>query len=134
MSMKKLYHFLFYMSYCLISKSDGTVMERASLLVSTGVFFIVLSLYFLITVFLKLPIMDARFLVVIVMIIGMMNGFLTSRYFVKTGRYLEIINSYHKTTSRTRVVYAMVAVFYYLGSFALFVFAGITLARYLHPW
>ena len=132
--MKKLFGFLFYCNYCLISKSDGTVMERASFLVSTAIFFISVSLYLLLTVIFRLPAINAKVYFALVVILGMANGFLTSRYFVKTGRYLEIINGYNKSSLSTRRIYALIAALLFLGSLALLIFSGITTSRYLNHW
>lgn len=132
--MKKLYHFLFYCSYCLISKSDGTVMERASFLVSTAMFFLTVSFYFLLTVVFRLPMMNAKIFFGLVMIVGVANGLLTSKYFVKTGRYLEIINGYNKTSMAVRKSYGLIAALLFFGSLALLIFSGITASRYLNHW
>jgi hypothetical protein len=109
-------------------------MERASFLVSTALFFISVSLYFLITVVFRLPIANAKVFFGLVMVVGVANGFLTSRYFVKTGRYLEIINGYNKTSMTVRRLYGLLGAILFFGSLALLIFSGITTSRYLRPW
>lgn len=132
--MKKLYHFLFYCAYCLISKSDGTVMERASFLVSTSGSFIIVSLYLLTVVVFRLPFMGTALIFPVVIALFVANGFLTSRYFVKTGRYLEIINGYNKASMTMRRLYGLLGAILFFGSLALLIFSGITTSSYLRPW
>lgn len=132
--MKKTFHFLFYCSYCLILKSDGTVMERASFLVSTSTSFISISLYLLFVVSFNIPFVNPLLIFPIVISLFLANGLLTSKYFVKSGRYLEIINSYSRTSSATRKIYGMIAALLFLGSVALFIFSGITTSKYLNHW
>jgi hypothetical protein len=132
--MKKLYHFLFYCSYCLVSKSDGTVMERASFLVSTSVSLILISCYLLSVVFFGLSFFggyNANFVYPLIILLFVANGFLSSRYFVRTGRYLDIINSYNKTSRTVRTVYGLMAGFLFFGSWALIIFSGIVASRSL---
>lgn len=112
----------------------GRLWERASFLVSTSLSFIIVSSYLLIVVVFGLPIMSTALLFSLITSLFVANGFLTSKYFVKTGRYLEVINGYNKTSIPVRRLYGLLGAILFFGSLALLIFLGIKVSRYLRPW
>jgi len=127
-----MYDLMFYSFYCMISKRDSYVMERASFLVSM-VSFNLLMIILLFTIIL-LSIENKSILIVSV-IISLVNGYFTDRYFKKSDKMKEIISSYNKRNGNTgKWKYSLLAAFLFLGSTGLFIFSGITLSRYLNPW
>lgn len=130
-----MYDLMFYSFYCMISKRDSYVMERASFLVSMVTFFGFMSLALFALLMLDLKIPQTRWVIALVVVLGLTNGYLTDRYFKKSGKMKEIINSYNqRNENKGKWKYSLLAALLFLGSTGLFIFSGITLSRHLNPW
>ena len=130
-----MYDLVFYSFYCMISKRDSYVMERASFLVSTVTFFAFMSLGLFTLLMLDLKIPQTKWVIALVLVLGLTNGYLTDRYFKKSDKMKEIIKSYNQRNSnKGKWKYSLLAAVLFLGSTGLFIFSGITLSRHLNPW
>lgn len=130
-----MYDLIFYSFYCMISKRDSYVMERASFLVSMVTFFAFMSLALLAILMLNLKIPQTRWVIALVVVVGLINGYLTDRYFKKSDKMKDIINFYNQRNGNEgKWKYSLLAALLFLGSTGLFIFSGITLSRHLNPW
>ena len=109
-------------------------MERASFLVSMVTFFAFMSLALFTLLMLDLKIPQTKWVIGLVLVLGLTNGYLTDKYFKKSDRMKEIINSYSQRNGNIgKWKYALLAALLFLGSTGLFIFSGITLSRHLNP-
>lgn len=127
-----MYDLMFYSFYCMISKRDSYVMERASFLVSMVSFNLLMIILLFTIVFLNI---ESKMILIISVVISLINGYLTDRYFKKSDKMKEIIKSYNQgNNSKGKWKYSLLAAVLFLGSTGLFIFSGITLSRHLNPW
>ena len=129
----KLYHIF----HCSVKSGFGHA-ERASFMLSSSIFLYGFSLYLLLLRLSKASTPNPWILSIVFVTVGVCAVYATSRYFVRTGRYRRIIDKYGSPrliSRKTRFVYRFIAIFlFFFGSFAAFIFAGIVLSRYWHPW
>lgn len=130
-----MYDLMFYSFYCMISKRDSYVLERASFLVSMVTFLAFMSLALFALLLLNLKIPQTRWIIGLVAVLGLFNGYLTDRYFKKSDKMKEIVTSYNQRNGNEgKWKYSLLAALLFLGSTGLFIFSGITLSRHLNPW
>ena len=127
-----MYDLMFYSFYCMISKRDSYVMERASFLVSMVSFNLLMIVLLFAIIFLNI---ENKMILIASVVISLINGYLTDRYFKKSDKMKEIINFYNqRNENKGKWKYSLLAALLFLGSTGLFVFSGITLSRHLNPW
>lgn len=128
---------LFYIFHCSV-KNGFAQAERASFMLSTSIFLYASSLYFFFLVLAEANSPHPWIMPGVLLCLGIVNGLLTSKYFVGTGRYRRIIDRYgspREINKRTRFFFRFISIgLFFLGSFAAFIAAGIMLSKYLHPW
>lgn len=130
-----MYNLIFYSFYCMISKRDSYIMERASFLVSMVTFFIFMSLILLTVLIFEFKLLQSKWIFFFVVSFAILNGYLTDKYFKKSNRMQEIINSYNQRNRNAgKWKYSFFATLLFLISIALFIFTGITLSKSLNPW
>ncbi|PRY87644.1 hypothetical protein [Mongoliibacter ruber] len=130
-----MYDLIFYSFYCMISKRDSYVMERASFLVSMVTFFAFMSLILFIFLIFNLKFPQNKWIIALVIPFAIFNGYMTDRYFKKSDRMKEIINSYNqRNRNKGKWQYSLLAAVLFLGSTGLLIFSGITLSKHLNPW
>ena len=107
-------------------------MERASFLVSMVSF----NLFMIILLFAIILLdIENKLILIASVIISLVNGYFTDRYFRKSDRMKKIINSYNERNGNSgKWKYSLLAAFLFLGSTASFIFLGIKLSRHLNPW
>jgi hypothetical protein len=129
---KYMYDLMFYSFYCLISKRDSYVMERASFLVSMVSFNLLMIILLFIIILLNI---ESKMILIASVVIGLTNGYFTDKYFKKSDRMKEIIKSYNQENSnRAKWKYSLLASVLFLGSTGMFILSGITLSKHLNPW
>ena len=116
----------------MISKRDSYVMERASFLVSMVSFNLLMIVLLFAIIFLNI---ENKMILIASVVISLINGYLTDRYFKKSDKMKEIINFYNqRNDNKGKWKYSLLAALLFLGSTGLFIFSGITLSRHLNPW
>jgi hypothetical protein len=128
--MKKIFDIFYYYFYCLILKKENEAgEERASFMFSTATSTLVIALYFLLSIVKGENLLNPRVFFFLGVLIYVVNGLLFSRYFVKSGRYQEIIEEYSNKTMGEKRLYAIIALTIFIGSFLLFALAGYNFSR-----
>ena len=130
-----MYDFLYYCYYCLVLKGKkyGTGEERASFMLAVATSLYIISLYFFLTLHLRLIIVNPMVVAVAIglMLIGMMH--IHKVYFVNTGRYRMIRKYYQNTAKRSRFLYGLFALIMFLFAPVAFLLSGILLGQYANP-
>ena len=129
--MVKLYDFLYYCCYCAIlkGKNNGTGEERASFMLSTFTSIFLISVYFLIISNVNIYI-NPNVLFVLILALTIINVYFTSYRFVRTGRFKKVVQKYQRNPQK--VFLGIIAWFFFIGSFALFTYAGIKTGSMFH--
>ena len=124
--------FLYYMFYC-ASGDDGTNSKHGKVaygleLISTQLFsFLIMILMgacnirfnsFIIYVLILLP-------------IPFISYYLINGYYIKSGRYNKILETYAATTNRQKILYKIITIFLFVISFVLLFVGGITMSYLL---
>lgn len=125
---------LYYVFYMGIKRGFGHA-ERASFLMSSSLFFYVLSICMLIVALFKLQLPNLYFVGGIIIVFGIAIIYLTSYHFVKTGRYRKIIHKYGRISTldkKKRIKYLILILVIFLGAIVTFVASGIMMSQQLN--
>lgn len=126
---------IFFIFYCSVRMKGFAHAERASLFLAIPAFLMLNSVYFLLTVYFKVIILNKLLYVGIIGSLGFVIPYLFSKFFVDSGRYRRIIAKYGSpriVPKRTRVAYIIISWSIYLASFACFVISGRILSDFLN--
>ena len=127
--MKRIFEILYYYFYCLIIKKENeTGEERASFMLSASTSTLVIALYFLISIFKGENLLNPHIFFFIGVLVYVVNGLLTSRYFVKSERYQDIVKEYSNKTKGEKRLYAIIALTIFVGRLYCLLWPDIVLA------
>lgn len=132
--MNRVYDFLFYSFYCAVSKRSGGVLDRASFLVSVSTFFLTMTLLCAVILITGFDIPKNRIIILVVVLISVVNGYLTDRYYKRNNKNVLIVERFGAKYSKRKIWYALFAIFLVIGSIASFIAMGITLSKAINPW
>ena len=122
--------FLYFAFYCLVIKKENeTGEERASFLLSGSTSTLIVASYFLASIVKGDNLVDPIILFFAGTLVYVLNGWLTSRYFVRSGRFQVIIERFSRKTNIEKKVYAIIGLIFFIGSFVLFGLAGYNFSR-----
>lgn len=123
--MMNVFDLLYYSFYCLVIKKEHeTGEERAAFMLSGTTSTLLMALYFVVSTINKGNLLAPWALFIAGVTVYLVNGIWTSRYFVRSGRYKKVIDTFSQEKQSQRKIYAIVAFLLMIGSFVLFAFAG----------
>lgn len=126
---------IYFIFYCSVRMKGFAHAERASFFLAIPTFLIFNSIYFLITVFFNIKVLDKFIYVALIASFAFIIPYFLSKYFVGSGRYRRIIAKYgspREVPPKTRIKYIIFSWSIYFGAFVLFIVSGRILSDFLN--
>jgi len=126
--LNKIYHYLFYIYYNLVSKEAGHRAEGASSLLTVLIASIIITIYIFFNIYFGrrnfVPLIEAWGIFILGLVLSILNWY----YFIKKRKYLEAINEFSNVPKFFTV---LIGVFLLIIPLFLFIFSGIKMGNYI---